>query len=365
MQKQKNWIFVVLAAGLVILAVMLLRGGETPVRPPELAYTDYKVLIAEGEIDAIKLEGEVATANLRRPLPLGPNGAVVEAFQTRIPAFGDPAFLKEIEARDVGLTIGEDKEKSVWSSALVYVLPWLLFIGVYVFLMRRMWSGMRDPFRGQAGKFLTAGSDKTLRKPPKVRFADVAGQDAAKREVKELVDFLREPERYTRLGAEVPHGILLMGPPGTGKTLLAKALAGEARVPFFSISASEFIEVFVGVGASRVRHMFEEAKKRAPSIIFIDEFDSIGRVRGAGFGGGMTSESRRSTRSWPSSTASRVVRQSSYSRRPTGPTCSIPHSSVRGALTVTLRSICPTKRRARQSLRFIPRRCPWPTTSIS
>ncbi len=286
MQKQKNWIFVVLAAGLVILAVMLLRGGETPVRPPELAYTDYKVLIAEGEIDAIKLEGEVATANLRRPLPLGPNGAVVEAFQTRIPAFGDPAFLKEIEARDVGLTIGEDKEKSVWSSALVYVLPWLLFIGVYVFLMRRMWSGMRDPFRGQAGKFLTAGSDKTLRKPPKVRFADVAGQDAAKREVKELVDFLREPERYTRLGAEVPHGILLMGPPGTGKTLLAKALAGEARVPFFSISASEFIEVFVGVGASRVRHMFEEAKKRAPSIIFIDELDSIGRVRGAGFGGG-------------------------------------------------------------------------------
>jgi len=123
-------------------------------------------------------------------------------------------------------------------------------------------------------------------KVPKVKFADVAGQDQAKREVQEIVDFLQDPERYTRLGADVPHGILLMGAPGTGKTLLAKALAGEAGVPFFSISASEFIEVFVGVGAARVRHMFDEAKKRAPSIIFIDELDSIGRVRGTGFGGG-------------------------------------------------------------------------------
>ena len=121
---------------------------------------------------------------------------------------------------------------------------------------------------------------------PKVTFADVAGQDNAKREVSELVDFLKDPERYTRLGAEVPRGVLLMGPPGTGKTLLARALAGEAGVPFFSISASEFIEVFVGVGASRVRKMFDEAKARQPAIIFIDELDSIGRVRGTGFGGG-------------------------------------------------------------------------------
>ena len=138
---------------------------------------------------------------------------------------------------------------------------------------------------GPAASCATPRQEKTIT-IPKVTFKDVAGQENAKREVSELVDFLREPARYTKLGAEVPRGVLLMGPPGTGKTLLARALAGEAGVPFFSISASEFIEVFVGVGAARVRKMFDEAKERQPSIIFIDELDSVGRVRGAGFGGG-------------------------------------------------------------------------------
>ena len=284
--KPTNWIALFLIAGLIAAGVVLLQRGTAPAPRVELPYSEFSSLLDDNAVDAVALEGDSATVTLRRALPLGPEGADVETITTRIPPFGDPSFLERVASRDVTLTILPDKETSVWRNALVWVLPWVLFIGIYFFLMRRMWGNMRDPFGGQAGKFLKAGGDRTMRAPPKVRFADVAGQDAAKAEVQELVEFLREPERYTRLGAEVPHGILLMGPPGTGKTLLAKALAGEAGVPFFSISASEFIEVFVGVGASRVRNMFDEAKKRAPSIIFIDELDSIGRVRGAGFGGG-------------------------------------------------------------------------------
>jgi cell division protease FtsH len=163
-----------------------------------------------------------------------------------------------------------------------------LFLGIYWWFWRRTFrniAGGLDGLGGAGGILRSPRHEKTI-DVPKVTFKDVAGQDNAKREVSELVDFLRDPDRYTRLGAEVPRGVLLMGPPGTGKTLLARALAGEAGVPFFSISASEFIEVFVGVGASRVRRMFDDAKARQPSIIFIDELDSIGRVRGAGFGGG-------------------------------------------------------------------------------
>jgi cell division protease FtsH len=167
------------------------------------------------------------------------------------------------------------------------LLPWLLLISIWYLMWRRMSGG---GLGGPAGKdikdFLAGSAGKESGGRIDVRFDDVAGQDNAKREVTELMSYLRQPETYRALGAEVPHGVLLMGPPGTGKTLLARALAGEAGVPFFHISASEFIEVFVGVGASRVRKMFEEAKKRAPCIIFIDELDSVGRVRGAGFGGG-------------------------------------------------------------------------------
>jgi cell division protease FtsH len=167
---------------------------------------------------------------------------------------------------------------------MLSLLPWALIIGVWYFLMRRMSGGFG---RGYASDFLGDRARKVEpESAPKARFADIVGQDNAKAEVSELLEFLRNPERYRRLGAEVPHGILLQGPPGTGKTLLARALAGEAQVPFFHISASEFIELFVGVGASRVRKLFQQAKENAPSIIFIDELDSVGRVRGAGFGGG-------------------------------------------------------------------------------
>jgi cell division protease FtsH len=173
-----------------------------------------------------------------------------------------------------------------WGPALVSTLPWLLLIGFYIWFLRRTYRNLAGGLggRGDLKQFL---EPETLKpQTSKVTFADVAGQENAKREVSELVDYLRHPEQFRRVGAEVPRGVLLMGPPGTGKTLMAKALAGEAGVPFYTISASEFIEVFVGVGAARVRRLFEAAKKSAPSIIFIDELDSIGRTRGTGLGGG-------------------------------------------------------------------------------
>jgi cell division protease FtsH len=178
------------------------------------------------------------------------------------------------------------QEGSLWTSFLVSLLPWLLFIGLMVWFYRRTARQMGQ-FGGPGGdltRFLQRSTKRA--EVPNVTFADVAGQEGAKFEVSELVEYLKEPDKFSRLGAEIPRGILLMGPPGTGKTLLARALAGEAGVPFYSISASEFIEVFVGVGASRVRNLFEEAKKNSPSIIFIDELDSIGRTRGTGLGGG-------------------------------------------------------------------------------
>jgi cell division protease FtsH len=211
--------------------------------------------------------------------------ALIDRATTRIPAIGDPDLLPALEAQDVKITSLPDQDGAGrWMASF---LPWLILLAVYFWFWNRMQRNIAGRFGGRDfGEFLAGSARREEKDAPKVTFDDVAGQDNAKREVAELVDFLRDPERYRRMGAEPPRGVLLMGPPGTGKTLLARALAGEAGVQFFHISASEFIEMFVGVGASRVRKMFEEAKRRAPSIIFIDELDSVGRFRGTGLGGG-------------------------------------------------------------------------------
>ncbi|MDB6164797.1 MAG: ATP-dependent metalloprotease, partial [Xanthomonadaceae bacterium] len=165
---------------------------------------------------------------------------------------------------------------------ILNVAPWLLFIGIWVYFMRQMQQG-----GGKGAMSFGRSRAKLLNEDQtKITFGDVAGCDEAKEEVSELVEFLRDPGRFQKLGGKIPRGVLMVGPPGTGKTLLAKAIAGEAKVPFFSISGSDFVEMFVGVGASRVRDMFEQAKKQAPCIIFIDEIDAVGRHRGAGLGGG-------------------------------------------------------------------------------
>ena len=284
MVSMPKWLPFVLA-GLIVLVLLY---GVQPVEPDpriEISYSEFKQLIADLEVESAVLEGDELSAVLKQERVAGPEGVQTLYLRTRVPSFGDPELLPLLEEAGVEITIQpEQPEAGGWLYGLI---PWIVLFAVYLWFWNRMQRNIAGRFGGRDfGEFLTGSAKKEIKGAPKITFDDVAGQDNAKREVSEMVDFLRDPERYRSLGAEPPRGVLLMGPPGTGKTLLARALAGEAGVPFFHISASEFIEMFVGVGASRVRNMFEEAKKRAPSIIFIDELDSIGRVRGTGMGGG-------------------------------------------------------------------------------
>jgi cell division protease FtsH len=251
-----------------------------------IAYSEFKSLVGRGEVAEVRLRGSEARGRLRSRLAIGPGGQQGEYFITRIPEFGDRDLLPLLEGQDVGLSVEEEAARSPLVALVIAVLPWILLLGFFYFIFQRTSRslGGRLGSAGELKSFLESPARKG--QVPEVTFADVAGQENAKREITELVAFLKNPDFFRRLGAEVPRGVLLMGPPGTGKTLLAKALAGEAGVPFFSISGSEFIEVFVGVGAARVRSLFDAAKKNAPSIIFVDELDSVGRTRGTGLGGG-------------------------------------------------------------------------------
>ena len=191
---------------------------------------------------------------------------------------------EEILWKDKGINYSFDKQSSEWLNILLGFLPWLLIIAVWIIIMRRM----QGQGGGTRGIFSFGKSKAKLisQSGQKVTFRDVAGADEAKVELQEIIEFLKEPTKFQKLGGKIPRGVLLLGPPGTGKTLLARAVAGEAGVPFFSISGADFVEMFVGVGASRVRDLFEQGKKSAPCIIFIDEIDAVGRHRGAGLGGG-------------------------------------------------------------------------------
>lgn len=249
----------------------------------DIPYSTFKTLVQDGLVSEVTMRGHQVHGQLIQPRSIGPEGETGELFATRIPASGDDRLLPLLEERQISLRVQPDTEGEGLTRVLFFV-PWLFLILLFFLLYRRAGGGAGGG-PGGLGDFLNKGIHLQAN-VPKVRFDDVAGHTNAKREVTELVEFMRDPQRYRRLGADVPHGVLLMGPPGTGKTLLARALAGEAGVPFFSISASEFIEVYVGVGASRVRRLFEAAKKAAPAIIFIDELDSVGRTRGAGVGGG-------------------------------------------------------------------------------
>ena len=281
---ERRWIWIVLImAGLLLPFWLASRYEGQPGAAAPIAYSTFKSLLNEGKVESVTMRGDEIAVTLDAPMEVRP-GVASPSVTTRIPPVGDPQLLPALEQHGVATTALPSDGRGWWVS----MLPWLIFIAIYFFFWTRFSRGVAGGGFGGGGveDFLKGRAAKEETQTRKVTFADVAGQDNAKREVAELVEFLRDPDRYRRLGAEPPRGILLMGPPGTGKTLLARALAGEAGVPFFNISASEFIEMFVGVGASRVRSMFDEAKKRAPSILFIDELDAIGRVRGAGFGGG-------------------------------------------------------------------------------
>ncbi len=198
-------------------------------------------------------------------------------FTTLMP-FEDPDLANELVKFDVKVVA---KQRSSWGSIVLNVIPWLLLIGVWIFFIRQMQSG-----QNRALGFGRSRAKVILENKPSATFNDVAGVEEAKRELEEVIEFLRDPRKFTRLGGRIPKGVLLLGPPGTGKTLMARAVAGEAKVPFISISGSNFVEMFVGVGASRVRDLFDQAKRNSPCIIFIDEIDAVGRLRGAGLGGG-------------------------------------------------------------------------------
>ena len=264
-------------------ALFLMQLATGPTAPHTVSYSEIKYLIRSGNVREATLQDTAIVAVLHHQTADGAGS--VRAVTPQQP---DPGLLPLLE--DMGVVVTAEAPRT--PSALIWILPWLLIIAFYFWLTRRMMGGggigggMSGGLPGGIGDFLGGRASKPTKPSSKVTFADVAGQDQAKREVSELVEFLRDPDRFQKVGATVPHGVLLMGPPGTGKTLLARALAGEADVPFFSTSGSEFVEMFVGVGAGRVRKMFEEARKQSPSIVFIDELDSIGRTRGTGLGGG-------------------------------------------------------------------------------
>ena len=241
------------------------RQGGTSV-----AYSDFLNYVQEGQVRDVTIQGRTVLGQLS-------DGRM---FQTYTPE--DPALVSKLTEK--GVRVQARPEESDVNPLLHYLLSWfpmLLLIGVWIFFMRQMQSG-----GGRAMGFGKSRARLLTEKTGRVTFEDVAGIDEAKAELEEIVEFLRDPQKFQRLGGKIPKGVLLVGPPGTGKTLLARAIAGEANVPFFTISGSDFVEMFVGVGASRVRDMFEQGKKNAPCIIFIDEIDAVGRHRGAGLGGG-------------------------------------------------------------------------------
>ncbi|MCA1790295.1 MAG: AAA family ATPase, partial [Thioalkalivibrio sp.] len=211
--------------------------------------------------------------------PVLREGQEYTQFETRLPGDVTDGLLQELAERNV--IVEAEATETGWGTLLLTALPWLLFIAFWIWIFRTMQGGGNKAFQFGRSKAKMISPDT-----PKVTFADVAGADEAKAELEEIVEFLKDPARFSRLGGRLPKGVLLVGPPGTGKTLLARAVAGEAGRPFFQMSGSDFVEMFVGVGASRVRDLFEQGKAHAPCIIFVDEIDAVGRHRGAGLGGG-------------------------------------------------------------------------------
>lgn len=264
---------------LVVIGVLVVvfSNFDTQNQPDKLNYSQFVTAVTTDQIKSVKIDGDHIAGEKK-------NGS---HFETVRPAIDDTQLMPKLIEHQVDVQGAAPEHQSVMMQLLVASFPVLLIIGLFLFVMRNMNGGGAGGGRGIGPMSFGRSKAKLLSEDQiKVTFADVAGVEESKQEVSEIVDFLRDPEKFTKLGATIPRGVLMVGPPGTGKTLLAKAIAGEAKVPFFSISGSDFVEMFVGVGASRVRDMFEQAKKNAPCIIFIDEIDAVGRQRGAGMGGG-------------------------------------------------------------------------------
>ncbi|WP_090502286.1 ATP-dependent zinc metalloprotease FtsH [Pseudomonas borbori] len=261
---------------LIIAAVLVtvMNNFSSPSESNKLNYSEFIQQVQDGAVQRVTVDGFIISG-------VRGDGS---SFETVRPAIQDNGLIKDLIDNNVQIIGKQPEQQSIWTQLLVASFPILVIIAVFMFFMRQMQGGAG----GKGGPMSFGKSKARLLSEDQVKttFADVAGCDEAKEEVSELVEFLRDPGKFQRLGGRIPRGVLMVGSPGTGKTLLAKAVAGEAKVPFFTISGSDFVEMFVGVGASRVRDMFEQAKKHAPCIIFIDEIDAVGRHRGAGMGGG-------------------------------------------------------------------------------
>ncbi|HEX2500676.1 MAG TPA: ATP-dependent zinc metalloprotease FtsH [Methylomirabilota bacterium] len=255
--------------GLVVVLLFNVFGGLSEKTTFEPNYSDFLKNVDAGLVQSVTIRGNLVTGKLK-------DGG---EFRTYVVESQD--FMKLLRDKNVKISVRPVDQNPWYMSLLISWFPMILFIGVWIFFMRQMQGG-----GAKALSFGKARARLISEKHNKVTFADVAGVDEAKEELREIIEFLKDPQKFQKLGGKIPKGVLLVGPPGTGKTLLAKAIAGEANVPFFSISGSDFVEMFVGVGASRVRDLFEQGKKHAPCIIFMDEIDAVGRHRGAGLGGG-------------------------------------------------------------------------------
>ncbi len=265
----KTIIFWVVLICVAVLLFAVVRTGQTP-KEATLSFTDFMNKVQDGQVKEVTVTGNEVHGTFQNPN---------QGLHTFVPA-NYPNLYDELRQKNVNVTI-KDTSSSNWVAILLNASPFIVLLAFWIFMMRQMQSG--------GNKALSFGKSRARlhsTQQKKVTFKDVAGVEEAKEELQEIIEFLREPQKFQKLGGRIPKGVLLIGPPGTGKTLLARAIAGEASVPFFSISGSDFVEMFVGVGASRVRDLFEQGKKNAPCIIFIDEIDAVGRHRGAGLGGG-------------------------------------------------------------------------------
>jgi len=269
-----TWMRSAILWGIILLVLLVMYNVfNAPNRPSQmvqLRYSDFLVQVDESRVSEVSIQGP----NISGRLTTG------EGFVTYAPS--DPSLVDRLTRKGVKFEAAPEQQQNILLQLMLQMLPFLLVLGIWVFVMRQMQSGSGRTAMG----FGKSRARLLTEKQGRVTFADVAGIDEAREELQEIVDFLKDPQKFQRLGGRIPKGALLVGSPGTGKTLLARAIAGEANVPFFTISGSDFVEMFVGVGASRVRDMFEQAKKNAPCIVFIDEIDAVGRHRGAGLGGG-------------------------------------------------------------------------------
>ncbi|MGB1876877.1 MAG: ATP-dependent zinc metalloprotease FtsH, partial [Rhodospirillaceae bacterium] len=270
MNISRNLVLWVIILILIVALFNLFQAPTSRTQSREMSFTEFMASVEGNEINSVTIQGNNISGKTR------------DGTQFRTYAPEDPSLVPALRSNgvDIKAVPQSDGETTLWS-ILISWFPMLLLIGVWIFFMRQMQGG-----GGKAMGFGKSRAKLLTEKQGRVTFEDVAGIDEAKQELEEVVEFLRDPAKFQRLGGKIPKGVLLVGPPGTGKTLLARSIAGEANVPFFTISGSDFVEMFVGVGASRVRDMFEQGKKNAPCIIFIDEIDAVGRHRGAGLGGG-------------------------------------------------------------------------------